>query len=374
MQALFEMTETQALMQASLQRWLDDNARFELRAGLLHSPQAITPLWQGLAHELGVLGAGLPEAMGGLGGGLADHLLICQALGAALLPDPYLACAVTAGSLLQQLAPEAATPWLAGLADGRLRPVLATLEPGARHDLAQVAARLTPDGARITGRKALVRAAPWATHWLVSARDGQDQLQIVVVDPTAPGITRRDVRLADGGWAAELDFSLTPVLTALPMADGGCALPALVAAMDHTLLAAGAEAVGLMQRLMTDTLDYLRQRKQFGVPLASFQVLQHRVADMHMAALQAQALVGATLAQMNGPVSQRRRAVASAQVAVARACRTVGQGAVQLHGGMGMTEELPVGHAFKRLTLIEHHLGGVDHHLRQVALHSAATA
>jgi len=370
---LFELSESQSLMQSGLQRWLDDHGRFEQRAGLLLQPSAIEPLWQGLSSELGLTGAGLPESAGGWGGGLADQALLCEVLGAAMLPDPYLACVVTAGSLLQALAPDATAPWLAGLAEGRLRPVLAALEPGGRHDLAHVHTRLSGTGCQITGRKALVRSGPWATHWLVIALDHHDAVQVAVVEPGAAGITRRDVRLADGSWACEIDFQQTQVVCVLPTDEPAGALPALALARDHSLLATGAEAVGLMHRLMQDTLDHVRQRRQFNVPLASFQVLQHRLADMHMAWLQAHALVGATLAQVNGPAAARTRAVASCQVAVASACKVVGQGAVQLHGGMGMTDELAVGHAFKRLTLIEHHFGGITQHLRQVA-HCSAPA
>ena len=365
---MFPLADTQTQLQDSLTRWLADHAPFERRAALLATPEAIAPLWRGLAHELGLLGAALPEAAGGLGGGLADHLVILQALGHALLPEPYTACAVIGAGLLQRLPGEQPRQLLAGLVDGGVRPVLAALEPGARHDLAQVHSRLTgpADALRLTGRKAVVRAAPHATHWLVSARDAAGGLRLALVSPATAGISRRDLRLADGSWGAELGFDNTPV-EALLGAPGADALPLIEQVTDEAQLATGAEAVGVMQRLLRDTLDYVRQRKQFGVPLASFQVLQHRLADMHMALLQANALVGATLAAMDGPAPQRRRAVASAQVAVARAARTVGQGAVQLHGGMGMTDELVVGHGFKRLTLIEQLMGGIDVHLRQVA-------
>jgi alkylation response protein AidB-like acyl-CoA dehydrogenase len=212
----------------------------------------------------------------------------------------------------------------------------------------------------------MVRAAPYATHWLVSARDGAGVLRLALVRPDAPGISRRDLRLADGGWAAELGFDSTPVETLLGES-GTDLLPLIAKVSDEALLATGAESIGVMQRLLRDTLDYVRQRHQFKVAIASFQVIQHRLADMHMALLQANALVGATLAQIDGPAAQRQQAVASAQVAVARACRSVGQGAVQLHGGMGMTDELVVGHLFKRLTLIEAQGGGADAFLRRVA-------
>ena len=384
MQAMFELTDTQALVQASLTRWLTDKAGFEHRAGLLSTPESITPLWRGLSQDLGLLGAALPEAVGGQGGGLADHALILQALGHALLPEPYTACGVLGAGLLQRLPGELPRHLLAGLMDGAVRPVLATLEPGARHDLAQVHSTLhaagpaaaaddaNPAAATLSGRKALVRAAPYATHWLVSARDSAGQLRLALISPDAAGITRRDLRLADGGWAAELAFDHTPVQAVL--GERGCdLLPLIEQVSDDAQLASGAEAIGVMQRLLQGTLDYVRQRKQFGVAIANFQVIQHRLADMHMALLQANALVGATLVLLDGrdgsalPTAQRRAAVASAQVAVARACRAVGQGAVQLHGGMGMTDELVIGHGFKRLTLIEAAGGGIDAQLRRVA-------
>jgi len=370
MDPIFPLDDTQALLQSSLQRWLHDNAPFERRAALLATPAAFQPLWAGLAQQLGLLGAALPEAVGGQGGSLADHLVVLQALGQALLPEPYSACLVTGAGLLQGLPGASPARLLAGVADGAVRPVLAALEPGGRHDLAQVASRLHADGS-LSGRKALVRAAPQATHWLVSARDGAGTLRLAQVRPDAAGITRRDLPLADGSWASEIAFDRTPA-EALLGEPGTDLLPLLQQVADAALLATGAEAVGVMQRLLHDTLGYVRQRKQFGVAIASFQATQHRLADMHTALLQARALVAATLAAMDEPAAERGRAVAACQVAVARAARTVGQGAVQLHGGMGVTEELAVGHAFKRLTLIEHHQGGLAVHLQRVARWQAA--
>ena len=364
MNTMFELSDTQSLLRDSLARWLGTTAPFDRREALLRTPEAIAPLWQGLASELGLLGAALPEAVGGLGGGLADHMLIMQSLGEALLPEPYLACLVLGAGLLQRLPGELPRQLLGGVVDGAVRPVLATIEPEARHDLAQVRSTLRSQaGATVlSGRKAMVRAAPYATHWLVSARDGAGVLRLALVRPDAPGISRRDLRLADGGWAAELGFDSTPVETLLGES-GTDLLPLIAKVSDEALLATGAESIGVMQRLLRDTLDYVRQRHQFKVAIASFQVIQHRLADMHMALLQANALVGATLAQIDGPAAQRQQAVASAQVAVARACRSVGQGAVQLHGGMGMTDEMAIGHYYKRASMIESAIGSSDHHL-----------
>ena len=216
----------------------------------------------------------------------------------------------------------------------------------------------------LSGRKALVRAAPQATHWLVSVRDGAGALRLALVQPGAAGSSQRDLRLADGGWAAELAFDHTPAT----LLDGGADVAALLAqAADESLLASGAEAVGVMQRLLAETLDYVRQRKQFGVAIASFQVTQHRLADMHLALAQTRALVAATLAAMDAPPAERARAVAACQVQVARAARSVGQSAVQLHGGMGMTEELKVSHTFRRLTMAQQRFGDADHHLERYA-------
>ena len=370
--------DTQAALQDSLRRWLGRNAPFDRRAGLLASPTAVLPAWQRLVDELGLLAAGQPESAGGIGegvnGGLADQALILQALGEALLPEPYAAVLVLAGGLLRALPGPTAAGLLAALVAGTARPVLAAREPGARHHLDAVQASLQgPAGAlRLSGRKTGVRAAALATHWLVTARAADGHLALAWVQPDAPSVQRRDVPLADGSWACELGFDQTPVAGLLDLPASGL-LPALLQAQDDCLLATGAEAVGVMQRLMRDTQDHLRQRRQFGVPLASFQVLQHRLADMHLDLIQASALVGATLQRLPGlshsagHAHERQRAVASAQVAVARACRSVGQGAVQLHGGMGVTDELAVGHAFKRLTLIAAQGGGIDGQLRRVA-------
>ena len=376
MQAIFALSDTQTQLQDSLGRWLADTVPFSRRAALLATPDAVLPLWQGLAQSLGVLGAALPEVSGGAGGGLADHLPIQQALGQALVPEPYCAFAVLGAGLLQRLPGELPRQLLAGFIAGAVRPVLATLEPGARFDLSQVHSRVvasspTPGASVLTGRKTMVRAAPQATHWLVSARDANGLLRLAVVQPGAAGISQRHIPLADGAWAAELAFDNTPV-DALWGAPGQDLLPLIEQVQDDATLACGAEAIGVMQRLLRDTLDHVRQRQQFGVAIASFQVIRHRLADMQMALLQANALVGATLSLMDGPAIQRQLAVATAQVAVARACRSVGQGAVQLHGGMGMTDEMAVGHAFKRLTLIEAIGGGVDAQLRRVA--NATTA
>ena len=360
------LEETQAMLVASLQGWLQDKLLFDKRAPMIATPEAIAPLWQGLAHELGLLGAALPEHLGGMGGGLPEQLLICQALGAALVGEPYSSSAVLGANLLQALGDPAADALLQGLAEGHVRLAVAALEPAGRTDLSWVQTRLHNSNGQlqITGRKALVRGAPGATHWLVSTRDDAGQLRICLLDPAASGVQRRDVCLIDGAWAAELAFDQTPVQALIGEGDS---VVALSQAWDTATLAAGAEAVGVMQALMRDTLNYTSQRKQFGQPLAAFQALQHRMADMYMALVQAAAAVGACADVLGYSPERRAERVSSAHVTVMRAARLVGQGAVQLHGGMGMTDELAVGHGFKRLTVIEQQFGGVAQHLRRVA-------
>ena len=203
-----------------------------------------------------------------------------------------------------------------------------------------------------------------ADHWLVPARGLDGQVRIAVVDPRASGIQRRDFPLIDGAWASRLVFDEVSVQAVLGDADARAALDL---ALDITTLAAGAEAVGVMQRLMRDTIDYMHQRMQFGQPLANFQALQHRLADMYMALVQAGAAVGACsdIVDMDEPPARRASRVSSAHVTVLRAARLVGQGAVQLHGGMGVTDELALGHGFKRLTVLERQFGGLTHHLRR---------
>ena len=369
----YDFDETQNLLRDSLQRWLDEQFPFERRLQRLARPEGLQTLWQGLAQQLGLLGSGFAESAGGAGGGAAEHLLLMQTLGGALAGEPYLGSVVICGGLLQRCG---ADERLAALIEGRLRPAWAGHELAARHDPLAVRSRLQRDGQgwRLSGRKSLVLAAPGATHFVVSAQhDGDLALAWVAAD--APGIARRDYRTVDGGWASELGFDdVVLAADALLGEPGAAAQQALQRTLDEATLALCAEALGVTQRLLDASIDYARQRRQFGQPIAAFQVLQHRIADMHIARVQAEALTWATLDMLDAAAAQRERAVSAAKVMAGRACRSVGQGAVQIHGGMGMTEELAVGHYFRRATMIEAQLGSVDWHLRRVEQQAAAVA
>jgi alkylation response protein AidB-like acyl-CoA dehydrogenase len=368
--------DTLSMLRDSLARYLDDRHSFEQRLAALKSADtAAPPFWQGLSRELDLLGAALPEAHGGLGLGLPAHLALMETLGGALAAQPYLSTMVIGAGLLERHPGAASDALLADIVAGKAVVAFAHSEPQSRHTRSDVQTELRRDGDGfvLNGRKAVVQAAPWASHFIVSARSSgagadADGLSLVLVPRDAAGVQLRAYALRDGDRAAEVDFSNVRLPASALLGTEGQALAQIEQALDEATLAICAEAVGVLRRLMRDTLDYVRQRKQFGVAIASFQVLQHRLADMHMALEEAAALtasVGDGIAGMTP--AQRARAVSSAKVATAKACKAVGQGAVQLHGGMGMTEELAVGHYMRRATLIEGMFGPASWHLRRVA-------
>lgn len=383
MQSIFDLDDTQTMLRDSLLRYLGEHYGVEHRARLLDQASSKPPLWHALAHELGLLGAGFSEAAGGMGGGVADHLVIMEALGEALGAAPYLSTAVMGGGLFSRVPGEAAQRMMGRIIDGHAVIAWATSEPQGRHDWSDARATLTPtaNGYALNGHKCVVHDAPWATDWLVTARlpghapsqsdDAHLGLMLVRLDARAqPGLRRRDYRTLDGGHASDLVFdnvSVTPEqIVGEPRAIG----PLLQAVFDEAALAVCAEACGVMRRLLRDTVDYARQRRQFGAAIASFQALQHRVADMYLAFEQAAALTAASVPALSAPAAQRAAAVSSAKACVAAACKVVGQGAVQIHGGMGMTEELAVGHYFRRATQIEQLFGSRTWHLRRLDRHN----
>jgi alkylation response protein AidB-like acyl-CoA dehydrogenase len=371
----FALDETQAMLRDSLSRFLTEQYDIELRERTLAAAERQPPLWHAFAQQLGLLGAGFSEANGGFGGGLRDHLIIMETLGQHLAAEPYLASVVQAGRLLEHAGGATAQRLLGQLIDGQALPVPALAEPGSRHDLDEAALRsaLLPaphggPGWLLSGRKAVVHGAPWASHFIVLARQGEG-LSLVALDAHHPAISRRDYRTVDGCRAAELAFDGVPVAPEQMLGAPGAALELLTPVQDAATLAACAEACGVLSRLLHDTVVYALERRQFGQPIAGFQVLQHRLADMQIALEQLQAVTDWAAGVFEAPatLAERQRAVSSAKVCAARACKVIGQGAVQLHGGMGMTEELAVGHYFRRATQLDQRLGSGSHHLRRVA-------
>jgi butyryl-CoA dehydrogenase len=383
METTLEESNTQAMLRDSLSRYLNEQYDFEARRRSL--PTAVRcppPLWKGLANDLGILGASFPESSGGLGGSAAENQLIMEVLGSALASEPYLSTVVIAGGLLRRAGGSIAEHLLPLIIAGEAVFAFAHTESHGRPHLSDLRTTLLPDGEgfRLDGCKAVVQNGPWATHLIVTAHSttrpggGTAGPSVLVIDPHARGIVMRDYPTRDGGCAAEIRFEGVHVGRDALIGEAGEASALLDQVIDEATLAVCAEAIGLLRRMMADTLAYARERRQFGVPLASFQALQHRMADMFMALEMAAALVQAATPQLDAASATRRRAISSAKVAVCKACRAVAQGAIQIHGAMGVTEELPIGHYFRRATLLEGLFGSLDFHLRRYEQSASAAA
>jgi len=389
----FTLTSEQAQLRDALQHFLRDQYPLAARTQAAQADGWRPGIWRRLGAELGVLGAGFAEHQGGSGGGAVEHLVVMEALGEALVLEPYVESVVLAGRLLTApfadpvqnrdgdgdaaappadcaSAARASAAW-AEVLRGDAVAAVAWAEAAACCQPKYVATRAQPttQGWRLEGAKAAVVAAPWARHLLVSARtagavDDAQGISLFLVDAGTPGLRLRPFHTLDGRRAADVEFdgaTLPPTALLGPM---GQALPLLAQALDEAVSAQCAESVGLMARLLRETVDYTRQRRQFGQPIASFQVLQHRMADMLMQLeLARSATYGATLALDDADAAARACAVSAAKVTVDDALRFIGQNAIQLHGGMGMSDATPVTHGFRRATVIEASLGSRAHHL-----------
>ena len=369
----FSFTEEQTLLADTLKRFVQKEYTFEKRRSIQASPDGYSrQVWAQLA-EMGVLGLPFPEECGGFGGGPVETLIVMQAIGSGLLVEPYLASVVLGGGLVQALGDPGQKQMLSLLAEGRLMLAFAHGEPRSRYALAQVETRAAREGRgwTLSGRKAVVLHGAQADRMIVSARTGgadndEAGISLFIVDRGAAGMSVRDCRTIDGLRAAEVGLSDVRVdARALLGAEGG-AFPAIDRVSDAGAAALCAEAVGVMETLNAQTLDYLKTRQQFGQPIGRFQVLQHRAADMFIQCELSRSM--ALLAAMKAAGSdagERRRAVSAAKVQVGRSGRFIGQAAIQLHGGMGVTDEVAASHYAKRLTMIDFWLGDTEHHLER---------
>jgi alkylation response protein AidB-like acyl-CoA dehydrogenase len=365
----FTLNEEQRMLVATVQRFAADEYDFEARRQRLHEAGGGSPaLWRQLA-ALGLFGLNVPVEHGGIGGGAVETLLVMEQLGRALVLEPFLATGVLAPRLIACHGTAAQRErFLPCIADGSLRFALAALEPQARYDLADIQATAEPcaGGFVLSGRKSVVLDGDNA-HWLiVPARTprADDGVTLFLVDAGAEGVHRAGFATLDDQRAAEIRFDRVVVDAAHVIGPVGEGYPLLEWTVDLALAALSAEAVGAMERLTELTCEHLRTRVQFGKPIGSFQSLQHRAADMRIAVEQARALALMAAANVDGDDRARRRRAASAAKAMAgRSGRFVGQQATQLHGGMGMTDEMACGHYFKRLTAIDMTLGNAAHHV-----------
>ena len=378
----FSFTEEQTLLRDTVAAWLADTYDFEKRRAAIASPAGWRPeLWKALAQDLGVLGATFPEDQGGLGGGATEVMVVQEELGKALVVEPYLGTVVIGGGFLKRAGTPAAADLIGKIIDGEARFAFAWAEPQARYCLHDLAVTARKDGAGwvLNGAKAVVVGAPFATHLVVTARTGGDRRDlgggsVFVVAKDAKGIVTRDYPTVDGGRASEVIFENVAVGPEALIGPEGEALPMVEAVVDEAVAATCAEACGVLRKLHEGTLDYTKQRKQFGAPIASFQVLQHRMVDMFINVEQAVSMTYMAHIKLDEPAAERAKAVSAAKVQIGRACKFVGQNAIQLHGGMGMTDEMAIGHYFKRATLIEGVFGSTDHHLARYEALSFAKA
>jgi alkylation response protein AidB-like acyl-CoA dehydrogenase len=371
----FSFTEEQTLLRNSVQRYLSDNYKYEDWRKFTRGEAGRDPKHWAQFAELGLLAAPLPEAHGGLGGGAMESLVTMEEFGRALVVEPYISTVVVAGGVLARAGSDAQKDeWLPKIAGGETIVAFAYAEPAGRYNLADLSTGAKKQGAGyvLSGRKAVVLGAPWADQLLVSARTGggrrdADGVSLFLVDKKAKGISMRDYPTMDGGRASEITFENVEVPAERLIGEADKALALIERAGDEAIAALAAESTGAMKVLVDATVEYSKTRKQFGVPIGKFQVLQHRMVDMFVNYEQSVSITLMVTLSLDKEESERKKAASAAKVQIGKAGRFVGQGAVQVYGGMGMTDELDVGHYFKRLTMIDTQFGSVDHHLKRYA-------
>lgn len=370
----FNFSDEQQLLADTVQRFVRDNYSFEARREILKGKEGWSrDLWREIAN-LGLTALNVPEEHGGLGNGPVETMLVMNALGQGLVVEPFLPAAVIAPVFLTRIGDRAAArELLPNIASGERIVILAHQEPQTRGEINHVATRAekTSGGYVLDGVKNVVVGAGVADELLVSARTSgrtgdTDGISVFRVDPKAAGVTIQGYGTIDGLRAADVALQKVAVPASALVGAEGKAFAALEAAHDQALSALCAEAVGIMKAVNATTLDYTKSRKQFGQPIARFQVLQHRMADMFLHTEQASSMSYlAAIKCIEEDAGERRRCLSAAKVIIGQAGRFVGQEAVQLHGGMGMTDELMVSHYFKRLTAIDLTLGDKDFHTQQ---------
>ncbi|WP_054815508.1 acyl-CoA dehydrogenase family protein [Nocardia arizonensis] len=375
----FTFTEEQRLLRDAIASFL--RGRYDLeksRTAAKTAPGWQPAIWRGFADELGILGATLPERVDGMGGGAIELMIIAEELGYALVVEPFVDTVVIGGGLLDRSGGDRADAVLSDIVAGSARIAFAALEPTSgqtMHDVGTTARRDGDDWV-LDGAKIVVTSVPLATHLVISARTSGTRrdksgisLFLLELDPNSPpaGMRVDSYRTIDDRLGADLTFDGMRLPGEALLGVEGAAWDTIDATMDDAIAATAAEAVGCMRKVLADTVEYTKQRQQFGVPIGSFQVLQHRMVDMYMELEQAIAATYLAIHSLAAEPSARARSISAAKVTIARAARFIGQNAVQLHGAMGMTEELAIGHYFKRLTALENEFGSTDFHLSRYA-------
>jgi pimeloyl-CoA dehydrogenase small subunit len=372
----FDLSEEQQLLADSLKRYLANEYSIDARAKIVASATGWSEaVWAAFA-EMGLLGVPFAEEHGGFGGTAVDVMLVMEALGEGLVVEPYWVNVGLAGRLIARGgSDEQQKRILPSLIEGKHRLAFAHTERTARYDLAHVGTRATRSSAGFTleGEKRAVLHGAAADTLIVSARTaGSDTdpngISLFLVDRGASGLTVKDYRTIDELRAADVWLSGVTVPAGAMLGGEGRALSLIEDAADYATALLCAEAVGAIRYANETTLEYIKNRRQFGVPIGSFQALQHRMVDMVISYEQARSMAYLACVKADtAPAAERRHAMSAAKIKIADACRHVSQEAVQLHGGMGMTEELKVSHTFRRLTMISQTFGDAEHHLERFA-------
>ncbi|MDO9435982.1 acyl-CoA dehydrogenase family protein [Hydrogenophaga sp.] len=369
MQNTFQLSDEQHMLRDSVHRFIADRFNFEQwRAALPQRPRFNQPLWHDMA-EMGWLGVGISTEAGGTGAHIGDLLVVMEGLGRGLVLSPYVGSTVLAGQLLDRVPGTAAQELLQGMVRGETLTSVAHAEPGGSWDAAELTTTARRDGASfvLQGRKRHVLNADVAQQLIVSARvDGDDKgVALLLVPRNAPGLQRTDFLGPDKHSASDLALDGVRVPASALLASGQEAADLLARALDVTIVACLAEALGCMDTLRELTHDYIKTRQQFGVAIGSFQVLRHRMADVVVACEESRALLLYVASLMDGSAAQRANAASAAKVRIGQLGTFVAKQAVQMHGAIGVTDELAVSHHFKRLMMIFASFGGADDHLQR---------
>ncbi|WP_374526801.1 acyl-CoA dehydrogenase family protein [Novosphingobium sp.] len=363
-------TETQEMLRDTLARFLADTYDFEARKKMLSSPAGRDPgIWKALSSELGLTCAPFAEEHGGMGGGAIENMIMMEEFGKVIAVEPWLQTVVIGGGALKAAGGALADATIPAIIAGDAIIAFAYAEPQGRYNLADIGTTAKQDGAGylLNGHKAVVYAAPWATHLLVTARTGGSRreragVEMFLIEANSPGISRRDYPTVDGFMASEVYFENVAV-PGEALLTGGIDLVERV--VDEASMAVCAEATGIARVMLSQTVEYTKQRKQFGQPIGKFQSLQHRMADMLVEGEQIASMTLMGTLKLDAPAEARKAAVSLAKAKVARSIKFVGQSAIQTHGGIGITMELGIGHYFKRSTMIEGQFGSADYHLER---------
>ena len=373
----FDISDDQEMLRDTVRKWVDKAYTFERRRGIVKEGGYSSAAWKELA-ELGLLGLYVSEENGGMGFGPVDAMVVMEELGRGIVMEPFAAVSLVATSLLNVGHAPSAALWLQGIAEGKERVVLAHQERSARYRLAHCETIAKNHGGtwQLSGTKTVVPAGAHAGAFIVPARvsgavDDEAGIALFLVSKGEKGVIVRGYPTQDGACAADVTLTDADAIELLP---AGKAFAALEHAIDIGIAALCAEAVGAMDKLVATTVDYMNTRKQFGVTISTFQALKHRIADVKMQLELGRSMSYFASLKLDDPAPQRRRALAQAKYQLGLSMRFVGQQCIQLHGGIGVTDEYLASHYFKRLTVMEMSYGDTMHQLGEVSARMQNTA